>query len=200
MNSINKSTKNGIAITFDDGPDPKITPKILNILAQENIKATFFVIGNKVEANKELLLKIYNEGHTIGNHSYSHETKLTWLSTNKLKTDIENCSISIEKVIQQKPLLFRPPFGVTNPNYKRALNQLKMKSIGWSLRSLDTVKKSKEALYKKLTRQISNGTIVLFHDTEQVTLDILPDIIHFCKENGMNIVSLPKLIDTQVYE
>tara|TARA_R110001592_G_scaffold79111_3_gene237013 strand:- start:3568 stop:4287 length:720 start_codon:yes stop_codon:yes gene_type:complete len=199
VNSLNKGEK-GISLTFDDGPDPELTPKILDLLAKEKLKATFFVIGNKLETNKELLLRIHNEGHAIGNHSFSHVKRLTLCSTLKLKEDIKQCSDLIYKITKQNTLLFRPPFGITNPRYKRVLFQLNLKSIGWSVRSLDTVITNKELLVKKVTNKITNGSIVLFHDTQQVTLDALPDIIHFCKNNGINIVPLPELINTQVYD
>lgn len=197
--SINKSKNKGIAFTFDDGPHPEITPKILEILAQENIKATFFMVGHQLEENKALLLKIYNEGHTIGNHSFSHTKKLTLFSSINLIEDIEKCSLQIEKMIHQKPLFFRPPFGITTPRYKRALKHLCMKSIGWNIRSFDTIATNKKALYKKITRKISDGSIILFHDTQQITVDVLPEIIQFCKTNGITIVPLPELINTQAY-
>ena len=200
IESINKGNNKGIALTFDDGPNAAITPQILAILEKENIKATFFVIGNKIEKNVALLKKINNEGHIIGNHSYSHNNLTTIYSSKKLKEDLIKCNQFIEQVIAKKPLFFRPPFGVTTPRYKRALKQLNMQSIGWTIRSLDTQSKNKELLYKKITKQISDGSIILFHDTQQITLDVLPDIIQFCKINGINIVPLHELINYQPYE
>ena len=158
------------------------------------------MIGHRVEENKTILLQIHNEGHIIGNHSFSHTKKLTLFSTSKLAADIKQCSSQIEKIIHQKPLYFRPPFGVTTPRYKKALKHLGMNSIGWSIRSLDTVSTNKEALYKKITSSISNGSILLFHDTQQITLDVLPEIIQFCKTNGITIVPLPELINSPAYE
>ena len=200
VNSINKGKSKGVSFTFDDGPDLEITPQILDVLAAENIKATFFIIGNKIEKNKELLLRIYNEGHTIGNHSFSHTKKMTMFSSSKLREDIAECSTHIKKVIDQKPLFFRPPYGVTTPRYQRALKALNMKSIGWSLRSFDTVIETKEVLYKKIINKIKPGSIVLFHDTQSVTLSVLTDVIHYCKKSGIEIVSLPELINSKAYE
>ncbi len=200
VESINKGNNKGIALTFDDGPNSEITPQILAILEKENIKATFFVIGNKIKKNESLLKKINNQGHLIGNHSYSHNNQITLYLTKKLKADIIKCNEIIEQVIAKKPLFFRPPFGVTTPRYKRALKQLNMQSIGWSIRSFDTQSKNKELLYKKITKQISDGSIILFHDTQQITLDVLPGIIQFCKINGINIVPLHELINYQPYE
>ena len=200
VKSINKGKNKGIALTFDDGPDKEITAQILAILEKENIKATFFVIGNKIEENAALLKKINNEGHTIGNHSYSHNNQLTLYSTKKLKEDLIKCTQLIEEVIGKKPLFFRPPFGVTTPRYRRALRQLNMHSIGWTIRSFDTQSKNKEVLYKKITKQISDGSILLFHDTQKITVEVLPSIIQFCKVNGINIVPLQELINIQPYE
>jgi len=200
VKSINKGKNKGIALTFDDGPDKEITSQILAILEKENIKATFFVIGNKIKENIELLKKINNEGHTIGNHSYSHNNQITICSTKKLKEDLIKCNQLIEQVIGKKPLFFRPPFGITTPRYRRVLSQLNMHSIGWSIRSFDTQSKNKEVLYKKITRQISDGSIILFHDTQKITIEVLPSIIEFCKVNGINIVPLQELINHQPYE
>ena len=83
VKSINKGVNKGVAITFDDGIDSELTPQILDVLKKENVKATFFVIGNKIEQQKSILIRIHNEGHTIGNHSFSHTKKLTLFTTTK---------------------------------------------------------------------------------------------------------------------
>ncbi len=200
VNSINKGTTKGIAITFDDGPDPQTTPQILDILAKENIKASFFVIGHKIEANKALLQRIDDEGHTIGNHSFSHTKKLTTSSTSFLREDFLKCSKSVEAVINKRPKFFRAPYGVTNPRYKRAIMALSLKSIGWSIRSLDTKTDDANRLKNRVIKKISNGSIVLFHDTQKITVEVLPQIIQHCKNNGIKIVSLPELINEKAYE
>lgn len=199
INSINKGSDKGIAITFDDSLDPVLTPKVLDILAKEDVKAAFFVIGNKIEQQKEILERIHNEGHTIGNHSFSHSKKLTTASTGLLIEDFSNCSSAIENVINQKPVFFRPPFGVTNPRYKRAILALNMKSIGWSIRSLDTKTNNSKKLYNSVIKKIKKGSILLFHDTQKVTIEVLPEIIKYCKDNGINIVPLPELINQRAY-
>ncbi len=199
VDSVNKGKTEGIAITFDDGPDPEITPQILDILAKENVKASFFVIGHQIEQHKELLQRIDKEGHTIGNHSFSHTKQLTRTSTTKLKHDIAKCTTAIENVIQRKPIFFRPPFGITNPRYKKAIKSLGLTSIGWSIRSLDTKTTDATALYNKVSKKITKGSILLLHDTQKVTVELLPEIIQYCKNNGINIVSLPELINQRAY-
>lgn len=199
VESINSGNKKGIALTFDDGPSAETTSQILTILEKENCKATFFVIGNKIKENESLLKKIDNEGHTIGNHSFIHKNQITLYSTKNLKADIIKCNEIIEQAIGKKPLLFRPPFGVTTPRYNRALKQLNMQSIGWNIRSLDTQSTNKELLLKKITSKIEDGSIILLHDTQKITVEVLPDIIQFCKINGINIVPLHQLINYQPY-
>lgn len=200
VKSINKGTGKGIALTFDDGPDAEMTPQILAILEKENIKATFFVIGSKIGGQEKILQKIFEEGHVVGNHSYSHNKKMTLFSTQKLIEDIANCSTTIESVTHKKPLFFRPPFGITNPRYNRAIKSFNMKSIGWSIRSFDTTANDKELLYKKVIKKITQGSIILFHDKKKITLDILPEVIQHCKDNGIKIVPLPELINERAYE
>jgi peptidoglycan/xylan/chitin deacetylase (PgdA/CDA1 family) len=195
LHSINKGTTEGVTLSFDDGPDPEITPKILDILRKDQIKASFFVIGKKAEAHPELLASIASDGHIIANHSYEHDRAMGFWRTEKLAADIEKCSAIIKKVLGYKPTYFRPPFGVTNPRYSTVLKKLDLTSIGWSGRSFDTVITDRATLLKRVKKQINKGAILLFHDTQKVTLEILPDIIEYCNENGIKIVSLQELIN-----
>ncbi len=200
VQSINKGENEGVAFTFDDGPDENLTRKFMDLLEAEQVKATFFVIGRKAAENTELLIEIDRRGHYIANHSYSHSNFIGFFPYAKLKADIDHCSATIEQAIGKRPLLFRPPFGVTNPIYARVLKKIGLQSIGWTIRSFDTVLKDKAALTQCATRTIGNGSILLFHDTQQITLDILPDVIRFCRDNNLKIVSLPELINKSPYD
>ncbi len=199
VRSINQSKNKGIAITFDDGPDNNLTPQLLDLLHKEEIKATFFIIGSKIKGNESLLKKIHQNGHIIGNHSFSHDKKLTYQSSQYLKKDVERCNNSLTAVIGAQPRFFRPPFGITTPRYNRVLNQLKLTSIGWNIRSFDTTANDQSKLYNKVVGKIKDGSILLFHDTQQITLNILPDIIKYCKQNGIKIVPLSQLINQKPY-
>ncbi len=200
LNSICSGENEGIAFTFDDGPDPVTTPKILDILRTEKIKATFFVIGKRAEKYPEIVKEIDREGHIIANHSYEHSNTIGFFLTGKLADDIEKCSNAIEQIIGKKPTLFRPPFGVTNPKYARAIKKFNLISIGWSGRSLDTITTNKISLVNRVRRAIKQGAILLFHDTQNVTLEALPEIIDLCKKNGIKIVPLQELIKHEQYE
>ncbi len=200
INSINKGFNAGIVLSFDDGPDPDITPKILEILKTNGIKASYFVIGEKAEKHPLILKAIQEGGHIIANHSYGHNYSIGFFSTRELSIDIEKCSEIIEQITGKKTHFFRPPFGVTNPRYSTVLKRLKLTSIGWSGRSLDTITSNKDILFKRVKKSIGPGAILLFHDTQLVTLEALPNIIEYCKENGVKIVPLQELISQNPYE
>ncbi|GGN05640.1 polysaccharide deacetylase [Dyadobacter beijingensis] len=200
LKSINKGRSKAIALTFDDGPDPDSTPRILETLRQNDLKATFFVIGRKAVEHPELLRRIVEEGHTIANHSYSHSYLIALFSTRKLKADIQRCNEAIRDITGRAPVFFRPPFGVTNPRYARVLKELQMQSIGWSLRSMDTRAKNKYQLINTIVSKLKPRNIVLLHDHLPLTAETLPDIIGHCREMGIKIEPLPRLIGKEPYE
>lgn len=190
LKSINQLSRDGISLTFDDGPDPITTPKILDILKANNVKASFFLIGRKAKDYPDIVKRIQEEGHVIGNHSYSHSNFLPLLPGALLKRDILKCNELLNKLTGSQVTLFRPPFGVTNPNYRRVLRKLRLTSVGWSLRSLDTTAKSAQEVLNKVIPELKNSNIVLLHDTQESTIEALPTIIEECHKNGMAIVSL----------
>lgn len=190
--------KNSISITFDDGPDPKYTPLLLDELERLNIQATFFLIGEKVKNNPGLTQLILEKGHIIGNHSYSHTKKLTIASKIALKKDFKKCSRVIYQTTHKTVVYARPPFGVTNPKFD-VLDKLNLKSIGWSLRSLDTAIKEKGKLYERIKSRLKGGQILLFHDTCPHSREILKDLLDLCEKKGIKIVPLDKHINVQPY-
>jgi peptidoglycan/xylan/chitin deacetylase (PgdA/CDA1 family) len=199
LTSINKGKSKSIALTFDDGPDPVNTPKILDTLQQYNIKATFFVIGKKAEQFPELLKRIDEEGHTIGNHSYGHSYLIGFYTSKALYQDIERCNDVIMQIIGKKPQYFRPPFGVTNPNYADAMKGLNLQSIGWSLRSMDTRAKNKYQVIEKVISRVQKKDIVLFHDRLACTAEALPDIIEHFQNKKLTIEPLSSCIKLEPY-
>lgn len=199
ISSVNKGKKKSIALTFDDGPDPDFTPRILDILEEKDIKATFFVIGKKAEKYPDLLRRIHEEGHTIGNHSYSHHYLIALFSTARLTKDLERCNAFIDQTIGKRPAYFRPPFGVTNPRYSAAINNCRLSSIGWSLRSMDTRKASKYALIETVISKLKKGDIILLHDRLAVTAEALPDIIEHIHTKKMTIEPLSVVINKEAY-
>ncbi len=124
FNSNPKTEKNQIAITFDDGPNPEYTPQVLKLLRAYNAKATFFCIGNQIEKHPKLFKTIIDEQHSVGNHTYSHSNNFGFFSTQKVISELEKTNAIIKEQTGLEVLLYRPAFGVTNPNIKRAIKAL----------------------------------------------------------------------------
>ncbi len=194
-----KTNKKQIAISFDDGPAENFTPQILQILKEEQVKAAFFCIGNRIAGNEVLLKQLYEEDHIIGNHSFSHHFWFDLFSTKKVMADLSKMDNTINEVIGVQLKLFRPPYGVLNPNIKKAIIKGKYTTIGWNVRSMDTVIKDDKKLLNKITRSLKPGAIFLFHDTSNVTVTMLPTFIRWVKDNGYEIVRLDKMLHLQAY-
>ena len=199
--SLNKGQTNQkqIAITFDDGPDSETTANILSILEKYKATAAFFCIGEKIEQQSQLLKKIDKSGHLIGNHSFSHSNFLPLSSSKKITEELNKTTELIERIIGKKPKLFRPPFGVTNPSIVKALKNTGLISVGWSLRSFDTVHNSEKVL-KKLQRKLKAGDIVLFHDNRKNTPELLESFLLWLNENQFEVIGLDELLQIEAYE
>ena len=188
-----------IAISFDDGPATNHTPEILQLLKQANIKATFFCIGNRIAGNENILQQIKEDGHIIGNHSYSHHFWFDMFSSKKMLDDLRLMDEELKRVTGLQPKLFRPPYGVTNPNLKKAITAGNYTPVGWSVRSMDTVTKDENKLLDKINKALNPGAVFLFHDTSATTLNVLPAFIKEVKNRGYHIVPLDKLLHLTPY-
>ena len=194
----NTSTKQ-IAISFDDGPASAHTAAILDVLQAEQVPAAFFCIGKNIAGNEALLQRIVAEGHIIGNHSYSHHFWFDLFSTQKMREDVEYMSNTVKATMGLKPLLFRPPYGVTTPNMRRVMEQTGFTAIGWNIRSMDTVIKEEDKLLDKINCGVQPGAIVLLHDTSATTLAILPRFIKQVRDQGYSFVRIDKLLNVAPY-
>jgi peptidoglycan/xylan/chitin deacetylase (PgdA/CDA1 family) len=191
--------KKEIAISFDDGPAENYTKEILAILKTEQVKATFFCIGNRIVGNENILKQIDADGHIIGNHSFSHRFWFDMYSAKKMQEDLKQMDIEMERATGLKPKLFRPPYGVTNPNLAKAIKNGGYTPVGWSVRSMDTVIKDGKKLLAEINEGIKPGAVFLFHDTSKTTLEVLPEFIQEVKKRGYNIIPLDKLLALQPY-
>lgn len=189
-----------IALTFDDGPNKDVTPKVLNLLQKHNINATFFCIGSKIPCNEALIQKIHQSGHIIGNHSYSHANTFDFFSTSKVKQELEETEQLLFSITGKRMQLFRPPFGITNPNIAKAVSLLDYKTIGWSIRTFDAVSDNKKRIFEKVTIQLQNGSIILLHDVNDYVLDILEEIILLAKSQGYGFVTIDKMFSIEAYK
>jgi len=169
--------KSKIHLTFDDGPDVNTTPKILEVLKKHNHKATFFCIGHKIDKHPEIVKQIIEEGHKVGNHSFSHSNFFDFFGSKKIISEIIRTNKLIKEITGKDCNIFRPPFGITNPHIALSIKKLKMEVIAWNIRSLDTVK-SKEKVLQRI-KNAKNGDIILFHDTKKQTIEILDEFLRF---------------------
>ncbi|GIV32763.1 MAG: polysaccharide deacetylase [Chitinophagales bacterium] len=188
-----------IALTFDDGPSESHTPIILDILQNQKVPAAFFCIGKNVERYPELASRIVSDGHIIGHHSFSHDFWFDLFAAVKMKKEMDITARLIEDVTGRYPLLFRPPYGVTNPNLAKALRMSRFIPIGWSLRSNDTVIRTPEKLLHRLLGKLRAGDIILLHDHGLQTTHILPEFIREAQNAGFTFVSLDELTGLKPY-
>jgi peptidoglycan-N-acetylglucosamine deacetylase len=189
-----------VAITFDDGPVAYNTERVLTILKEHDAKATFFCIGKNVQALPSLAKQIHIEGHIIANHSFYHGALFDLQSTKKMSAELVKTNQSIASATGFTPRFFRPPYGITNPLLANAVKGLNFVTVGWSVRSFDTIAKSKEKLFNRITKDLKAGDIILLHDRCDITIEILPQLLTHIKTLGLQVESLDKLIQEKAYE
>jgi peptidoglycan/xylan/chitin deacetylase (PgdA/CDA1 family) len=188
------SRDNLVALTFDDGPDANFTPAILDILEKHRVPATFFIIGRHAETRIDLLQKIQKGGHSIGNHSYSHAYLFDLFSRKKMEQDLLQAQEVIMNVTGKKPVLFRPPYGVTNPVLAKVTKKLHYRVAGWSIRSLDTVINDEKKIIERVTARLHPGAVILLHDNREVTASVLEEIIVKIKKAGYQFTELEDML------
>ena len=184
-----------IAITFDDGPNPEFTPKVLQLLAEYNAKASFFCIGNTIKKHPELLRQIHANGHEIGNHSFTHHYTIDFKSTESWLEEIKKTDQAIFKIIGAKPNLFRPPFGVTTPHLAKAIQVTGHQVIGWNIRPFDVALKNPKTILKRILNQVKPGAVVLLHDKHERIAFILEQLLQFLQKNDYEMVTINDLIN-----
>lgn len=134
-----KTDRKVVYLTFDDGPHPPETERVLDVLRERGARATFFLIGSKVSGNEAVLRRMLEEGHALGLHTYSHAGTFPLLSFDKMLADVNEGKRAVESVAGKKISLFRPPFGVTNPTIAKVVRTLGLQTVGWDVRSFDTM-------------------------------------------------------------
>ncbi|CAN5652064.1 hypothetical protein BH09VER1_BH09VER1_52900 [soil metagenome] len=183
-----------IAMTFDDGPSAKDTPRLLDMLKARNIKVTFFVLGEMVQQSPDLLKRMAAEGHEIANHSWNHP-QLTKLNAEGLRKQLGNTSDEIEQVTGKRPTLMRPPYGATNAALTKTINeQYGMKVILWSVDPLDWKVRNADHVYSEIMKQTQQGGIILSHDIHPTTVDAMPRTLDALLAKGYKFVTVSELI------
>jgi len=190
---------NHVAITFDDGPNPNFTPKVLELLEKYHAKATFFCIGKHVESHPDIFKTIIEQGHTVGNHTYSHTNTFGFLGTEKVISELQKTNNIVKNISGLHLNLYRPAFGVTNPRIKQAVKKLNLITIGWNKRSLDTTKLNEKQILKRITTNLKKGDVILLHDTSEKTIRVLERLLLFLQEKNLQSVTVNDLFNVKAY-
>ena len=180
------------ALTFDDGPHGDRTLELLKVLADEGVKASFFVVGKQAAFNRQVLLRIRDMGHTIANHSYTHPN-LTELSPAAARDEYAACSELIRDVTGQTPRFCRPPGGRTNAAVERAGREEGLRTVYWTVNSRDYTNLPPEVIARKVAGLVRPGGVVLLHDGVTATIEALPEIIRDLRNRGYRFVTLDEL-------
>jgi peptidoglycan/xylan/chitin deacetylase (PgdA/CDA1 family) len=187
----------GVVLTFDDGPDPETTPQVLDVLDHEQVKATFFVIAKKAEKHPDLVREIKRRGHTIGLHSYAHDRLFALRTQRRVALDLARGIAVLEAITGDRPELFRPPIGHTNPAIARVADALDLTVIGWSLSARDGLAGvAPERVVARVRRHVKDGTIMLMHDAAEhggrvpAGVRALADVLDAVKAARLDVVPL----------
>lgn len=194
------TAKMQVALTFDDGPDNKYTPKILDILRQNNVKATFFVVGRNVKLYPNNLRRISSEGHAIGNHTYSH-SDLNKLTTDQVRAEITDNENAIDSVLGYHLNIMRPPYGLNSVQTIKTIADMGYKVIDWSVDTVDWNGTPPSKIMEYITKQTRPGAIILHHCAPgklglDNTINVLPNEIATLKARGYQFVTVPELLDS----
>ena len=192
-------TENKIALTFDDGPSI-FTLEVLALLKKYNAKATFFCIGKNIEKHPEIIKQIIAEGHLVGNHSYNHSKIFDFYNAAAITKEIQKTDQLLEKFTSKKINFFRPPYGVTTPSIRRALQTTGHTVIGWNIRSLDGGTKDQNLIFNRIIKRVSPGGIVLLHDTGSHSVLVLEQFLQFLQQNNYKVISVEELLNLNAYE
>lgn len=203
-----KTDRKVVYLTFDDGPHPPETERVLDVLREHGARATFFLIGSKVSGNEAVLRRMLEERHALGLHTYSHAGTFPLLSFDKMLADVNEGKRAVESVAGKKISLFRPPFGVTNPTISKVIRTLGLQTVGWNVRSFDTMfckssehscKQSGHDWYvpvvERIMKQVRPGSVILLHDRLDGASELLSLLLDSLAASGYDFTrALPNTL------
>jgi len=199
-----KTDKKHVVLTFDDGPSPIWTPKILDELKSENIKATFFMIGHHVQKYPDIAKRVAQEGHTIGNHGYAHSVMLYYTPA-EIEEEIKYTEHVIKEITGVTTKYFRPPKAWLRQIIKEKVKSMNYETVLWSLNSKDWVSFNHKSIVRYISNNIKNGDILLFHDSGHVTsteggnrlqtVKTISLLARTLREKGFEFISIEELMN-----
>ncbi|EGP5595451.1 polysaccharide deacetylase family protein [Enterococcus faecium] len=180
-----------VAISFDDGPSQSTTPQLLEILKSKGVHATFFVLGKNTEKYPQIVKQASEEGHEIGNHTYDHEN-LFYLPVESANDAIKKADNEIKKATGKQAKFIRPPYGSITSENALAINR---PFIQWSVDSEDWKTRNSDLILKKVQDTVYDGSIILFHDIYPETINVIPRVIDYLKDEGYKFETVSELLD-----
>lgn len=185
-----------VALTFDDGPHPLLTERLLEILRQQKVKATFFVVGKMVERRPDLVKLEAADGHEVASHTYNH-FRLPTLSASLIEQELRAGSTAIQRVLGTAPRFYRPPGGEYNDLVVEMTKRLGMTMVLWTADPADFAYPPPQVIEKRILEKVENGGIILLHDGIPQTMMMLPDLIHRLRAKGYKFVTCTEMAGEQ---
>jgi peptidoglycan/xylan/chitin deacetylase (PgdA/CDA1 family) len=194
------AARNEVSLTFDDGPDPEITPRVLDLLDRYEAKASFFCVGEEAEACPHIVREIARRGHSVENHSHHHPHAFAFYGPWRLTREVQAAQAVIAGITGRAPQFFRAPAGFRSPFLDPVLARLGLRYVSWTRRGYDTVDGDVERVLARLTRGLAAGNVLLLHDRacqrtaggEPVVLAVLAALLQRLAAAELNSVSLPE--------
>jgi peptidoglycan/xylan/chitin deacetylase (PgdA/CDA1 family) len=191
-----------IAITFDDGPDPAVTPAVLDLLARHGALATFFCIGHAARSHPALVRRIVKAGHSVQNHSLHHRHNFSLLGPRACEREIGDSQALLADLTGQLPHAFRAPAGLRNVFLDRVLHRLDLNLVSWTRRGFDTRESRAQVVLQRLSNGLAAGDILLLHDGHSartadglpLVLQVLPRVLERCRDAGLGLVTLAEAL------
>ncbi|MCQ2235765.1 MAG: polysaccharide deacetylase family protein [Bacteroidales bacterium] len=181
-----KNNSEELLLTFDDGPDPVNTPKLLDVLDKYGVKATFFMIGEKVDMYPDVVKEVYRRGHRIGGHTYYHNPWHNFYIHRRYMDELKRAHNAFAK-LGVEISDFRPPLGITTPTVSSACTRMNYKVWGWSIRSFDTMDKPREEVFARIVKRLKPGGIILLHDRMDGVAELAEKVILAIREKGLKV-------------
>ncbi|MCP4656528.1 MAG: polysaccharide deacetylase family protein [bacterium] len=188
-----------VALTFDDGPDPEVTPRVLDLLDRYAARASFFCIGRRAQQYPEIVAEIVRRGHRVENHTFRHTHAFAFHGVRALGREIDRAQEVLERLSGRRPVLFRAPAGMRNPLLDPVLARRRLRLVSWTRRGFDAVEKDPAKVTRRLLKGLVAGDILLLHDGSAtrdrrgrvVVLEALPPLLDQMKAQGLRSIPLP---------
>lgn len=204
----NADSGNDIALTFDDGPHPDATMRVLDVLGELNVKAAFFMIGRNICKAEHVVARVHEDGHIVANHTYQHSYLGTFGLTGYWRREINHTNEMIDRIIGHRPALFRPPMGLKTPYVLSAAGLERLTAVTWSRRALDGINTTQDRIVRRLIDTVQSGDIVTMHDgidhssnrNLKATISAIKPLVAAWQSRNLELVRLDNLLGLDAYQ